>query len=496
VLIPLRHENMRGRRWPIITFALIGLNVAIFLATHWTIEDQQPKRSEVRIHLLILAATHPEIKMNSPAAQEFIQGVKKSVGVGWEQIASPSRRPQDSWDAQLRTEDDPDQLQQQMDSLCQQFDEVEQSSILDRYGFVPAHPRAISYLSANFLHNGWLHLIGNMWFLWLAGFILEDNWGRLIYSAFYLLAGAASLQFYGWCAPGSYMPLVGASGAVAALMGAFLVRFPKMKIEMALVAFFYRYKFQAPAYWLLPLWVGIEFFYGAALGTSSPVAHWAHVGGFLFGMLGAYTIQKTGMEQKVSAEIEAQIAWAGDPEVVRAQDALDQGKLEEASEILEKHIAGKPGSTDALIILQQLQWRRNNTQGYYQATSRLIQAYLKAQNPEQAWHAYEEYCNAGGTQLPAATWLELVRHLENVQNLDRAVSECDQLAQAHPQEKSALLALLTAGRLSLKRLNRPEDALRYYKAAEASPVPHLDWNANIKAGISEAERALGAIAVK
>ena len=112
-------------------------------------------------------------------------------------------------------------------------------------------------------------MIGNMWFLWLAGFILEDNWGRLIYSIFYLVAGAAALQFYAWCAPGSYIPLVGASGAVAALMGGFLVRFPRMKIEMGFYSLIFRHRFKAPAYALLPFWLGMEFLYGSVSGTSS-----------------------------------------------------------------------------------------------------------------------------------------------------------------------------------------------------------------------------------
>jgi membrane associated rhomboid family serine protease len=490
VLIPLRHENMSGRRWPVITFALIGLNVAIFLVTHWNIEAEQPKRAETRLHLLLLAATHPELK-TTPESSEFIEHVKKASGPAWDRVANPSHSLQDAWDAQMRLQDDPAILQSQMDSLCQDFEDSERSSILDNYGFVPAHPRAASYVTANFLHGGWLHLIGNMWFLWLAGFILEDNWGRLIYSVFYLVAGVASLQFYAWCSPGSYIPLVGASGAVAALMGAFLVRFPKMKIEMALVTLFYRFKFKAAAYWLLPLWLAMEFFYGAALGQGSSVAHWAHVGGFLFGMLGAFVIQKSGLEQKASAKIESEIGWTGDPAVVLAQDALDQGKLDETVAILEKHVAEKPSSTDALTILQQVQWRRNDIPAYQKASIQLIQAYLKAHDPEAAWHAYDEFSNAAGGNLSPAPWLELIRHLENQQNIDRAVAECDRLAQAYPQERPALLALLTAGRLSLKKLNRPGEALRFYKAAESSPVPHLDWDANIKAGIADAERALG-----
>src|SRR5467141_5255163 len=114
-----------------------------------------------------------------------------------------------------------------MDSLAQRFAEQQKSSILDNCGFVPAHPRLITYLTSMFLHSGWLHLIGNMWFLWLAGVILEDTWGRIIYPIFYLAAGAAALQFHAWLNPDSSIPTIGASGAVAALMGAFLVRFPK-----------------------------------------------------------------------------------------------------------------------------------------------------------------------------------------------------------------------------------------------------------------------------
>ena len=185
---------------------------------------------------------------------------------------------------------------------------LSKTSIAEQYAFVPAQPTAISYLTANFLHGGWMHLIGNMWFLWLAGFVLEDVWGRWLYSAFYLIAGAAALQFYAWSNPGSITPTLGASGAVAALMGAFLVRFPKMKIEMAWLFLFKLYRFKAAAYWLLPLWLFGEIFYGSLFGSSSGVAHWAHVGGFLFGALAALAIQHSGIEQKANKAIEDKLA--------------------------------------------------------------------------------------------------------------------------------------------------------------------------------------------
>src|SRR5262249_54172918 len=153
----------------------------------------------------------------------------------WNEAKSETRDIADAWDARMRLMEDKGQLQRELDSIEDQLLNPHGDTILEKYGFIPAHPTAISYISANFLHAGWLHLIGNMWFLWLAGAILEDTWGRIIYPVFYIVAGAAALQFHAWLNPGSLTPAIGASGAVAALMGAFLVRFPTTKIEVAVV---------------------------------------------------------------------------------------------------------------------------------------------------------------------------------------------------------------------------------------------------------------------
>jgi tetratricopeptide (TPR) repeat protein len=169
---------------------------------------------------------------------------------------------------------------------------------------------------------------------------------------------------------------------------------------------------------------------------------------------------------------------------------MERGKLDEAASILQKHVAANPNSADALNLLQQAHWRRNDMAAYRDATVQLCQVYLKNQDQDNAWRAFEEYQNAGGDKMPAATWLEIIRSLETQQHFDRAVSEYERLAEAYPTEKQSLLAQLAAGRLCLKRLNRPEAALKFYKAAAASKVPHLDWEANIQAGIQDAERAM------
>jgi len=389
---------MEGRRWPVVTFALIALNILVFLGTHWKIEEQQPERIEVRTRILVLAATHPDLKMPADV-EKFVNEVKsKAPEEAWKKLASRSRKPGGSWDTQIPEGDDSEQLQADMDSLAQRFAEVQKSSIMENYAFVRAHPNPISYITSMFLHIGWIHLIGNMWFLWLAGFILEDRWGRAIYPIFYLLAGVAASLFHVMFNLHSLAPTLGASGAVAALMGGFLI--------------------------------------------------------------------------------------------VQGTEFLEQGKFDEGIAVLKKHIAAKPEAIDAYSLLRQLYWRKNDIAAYLEATIKLCQLHFKAHDADAAWEDFNDYCNAGGDRMPAPTWLELCRMAEGKQDFERAVKEYEHLAKAYPTERQALLALLAAGRLALKQLHRPSDALLYYKAAKASSVPHVDWESNIQAGIQNAELAL------
>jgi len=489
MLIPIRHENMSARRWPVVTLALIVINTVVFLATHDALTRQAPEVGKVKVHILILAATHPELALSSDA-QQLVNGFKDHNPNEWAKLQDPSHQVIDPWDAQIRLVDEPYQLQQEMDSLSDEYSKLRSTSLAEQYAFVPAHPRAIAYITANFLHGGWLHLIGNMWFLWLAGFVLEDAWGRWLYSIFYLVAGTAALQFHAWANAGSNVPTLGASGAVAALMGAFLVSFPRMKIELMWIFMFRRYTLKAPAYTLLPLWLVMEVCYGALLGQASGTAHWAHVGGFLFGALAACAVRYSGLERKMNQAIEEQVSWQADPEIVQASDMVHDGQLDEALPILKEYLAKKPDSVDACSLLREIHFRKTDIPLYLAYTVRLCGLHLASRQPQAAWQDYEEFLQQGGDNLPAQTWLELCRVAEDEGSFDRALREYELLAAAYPTERQSLLARLAAARICLKRLNRPQDALKYYEEVAKSPIPHLDLEANIQTGVREARAAL------
>jgi membrane associated rhomboid family serine protease len=491
MLIPLRHENMQGRRWPVITIGLIALNAVIFLGTHWKMDEQAPELGEVRTHIILLAAMHPELNLHGKA-QDLVTTVQTKNPALWKQVQNQNRDAHDAWDARIRMQADehPEAMQAEMDSLSERYEALDTTSLLSRYAFIPANPTAISYLTANFLHGGWLHLIGNMWFLWLAGGILEDSWGRIVYPAFYLIAGLLALQVHALVNAGSLTPTIGASGAIAGLMGAFLVRFPTVKIEMGWLMMFRFYRFKAAAYWLLPLWLLMEVFYGSLFGQSSGVAHWAHIGGFVFGGLIAMGVRASGLEQIAEKGIQEKISWVSHPLLAEASEQLEKGQLDAAESNLKALLLEKPDSVDAYRMLQNIYWRKNDVPAHRGALEKVLTLELKANDHAGAWLTYQDFKSAGAEKLSAPVWLDFCRQLETQPDIERAATEYQELAEAYPTEKQGLLAQMAVGRIFLKRLNRPSEALRFYEAAQASPVPHPDWQATIDRGIADARKAL------
>jgi membrane associated rhomboid family serine protease len=489
MLIPIKHENMAARRWPVITFALIVINVVVFAATYLPLQDEQKHIGQLKLHIILLAAAHPELKVPSNS-EDVVSALRDHYSKAWTELSTTRRGPVDDWDARMLRTTDPELLQSEMNSLSVDLGQARANSILEKYAFVPAHPRGISFLTANFLHGGILHLVGNMWFLWLAGFVLEDFWGRPLYGAFYLLSGAASMMFDAWLNPGSIVPTLGASGAIAALMGAFLVRFPKMRIEMLWWLFLRPRRFQAPAYWLLPAWLVMEVFYGSVFGQATGIAHWAHVGGFLFGALAALGLRYSGLEQTAQQKIEAELILESDPEIQQASELIDKGDLATAERTLRTYLSRNPACVDGHTLLGHIYRQKNDKFAAAEVLAKLCLIHLKARENELAWKCYEDFLAAGGQVPRAATWLDLCGAAESLEHFDRAVSEYEKLAAAYPAERQSIAAQLRAARICLTRLNQPDRALQFFQAAEVSAVPHLDWEQTIAAGIREAQSKL------
>tara|TARA_R110002072_G_scaffold11525_10_gene51974 strand:+ start:723 stop:1466 length:744 start_codon:yes stop_codon:yes gene_type:complete len=137
-----------------------------------------------------------------------------------------------------------------------------------------------------FLHSGWLHLAGNMLFLWVFGDNVEDEMGHVPYLLFYLACGVAAGLGQVLTDPSSVVPMVGASGAIAGVMGGYLLLYPKAKVDILIIFIVFFRIFPIPAWIMLALWFAIQFFGGLSADPSQGgVAYWAHAGGFIAGLV-------------------------------------------------------------------------------------------------------------------------------------------------------------------------------------------------------------------
>jgi membrane associated rhomboid family serine protease len=157
-------------------------------------------------------------------------------------------------------------------------------------------PAIFTLLTCVFLHGGWLHFLGNMWFLHIFGDNVEDRFGHVGFLIFYLVGGVAASAIHLLSEPGSTVPTIGASGAIAAVMGAYFVWYPHALIKTLIPIFFFFTIAVVPAALFLAIWFVLQFFQGAASISATKtegVAWWAHVGGFGAGYLIAGFLGRT-----------------------------------------------------------------------------------------------------------------------------------------------------------------------------------------------------------
>jgi membrane associated rhomboid family serine protease len=189
--------------------------------------------------------------------------------------------------------------------------EPELQRFVQLYGVVPDDFSWLSVLTSMFLHGGWLHVLGNMLYLWIFGDNVEDRLGHVGYLLFYLFCGAAAAMGQALTQPYSSVPMIGASGAIAGVMGAYFVLFPYSRVLTAIFLFVFFDLVEIPAIFFLGIWFLMQFFSGigsiGAAEAAAGVAFWAHVVGFIVGALGAAAYR--GLQPPRAREVEL---WEGE----------------------------------------------------------------------------------------------------------------------------------------------------------------------------------------
>ena len=170
------------------------------------------------------------------------------------------------------------------------LDDYSRNYFIANYGLIPDRFHIWAVFTSMFLHGGWMHIIGNMWFLWIFGDNVEDVMGHGKYLIFYLLCGVAAGMTQVMFNPYSRLPMVGASGAIAGVMGAYLIKFPQSRIVTVVFIFIFLTRIEVPAVLMLLYWFFIQLFSGfGSIGYSQAnqggTAFFAHIGGFIAGMI-------------------------------------------------------------------------------------------------------------------------------------------------------------------------------------------------------------------
>jgi membrane associated rhomboid family serine protease len=395
VIIPYGHEHTTVRRLPWVTFVLMAACVAAFALTSLATRRDGTQVNKDFTEFFEYYSTHPYLEIQPEFArtldryvphQEFQTFLEATRDLG----AAPPTSPR-----QVAAEQE--ELDRIVERALASLAAIRDSSYR-RFGVVPAAIKPSALITYQFLHGGFLHLFGNLFFLFLAGPFIEDVWGRPVFAAFYLTAGALSALMFALRYPELDEPLIGASGAVAGVMGAFLVRYWKTRIRF--LYFFIPFRpgtFTAPAWLMLPLWFARELVFAQAWDVASPgtggggVAHWAHVWGFAFGLAVAAGIAYWRVEERfIHRAIEAKITVHDNPAVDRALEARAQGRLEHSLQLLAAVVRDDPGNTDGVLAL----WNAAVDSGRPEIAAgdlqRIIQAGLRADDETLVLQHWEE----------------------------------------------------------------------------------------------------------
>jgi membrane associated rhomboid family serine protease len=298
-LIPIRTEK-ESIKIPYVTMGLIVANLLIWAYTQRIVIQQQKDLEVVNASMLEIEKDYiNELfkegngKIRIRTFDELHQGFYNDV------VKSSSNVRYTDWMG-----------------LWEEYKAQSEAGFFRQWGFIPKQFSLLKLILAMFLHAGFAHVAGNMLFLWIVGCHLEEDWGGLAFLLIYVFSGITAGSIHALKYSDSVIPLVGASGAIAGIMGIFLVRYFKTKIKFFYIWLLRIYRpwgtFSAYAYIVFPFWLVLQFF-GAHWAEASGTAYWAHIGGFLFGAAAAGSLRLVGM---------GQVEWSGSAEADPARSAL------------------------------------------------------------------------------------------------------------------------------------------------------------------------------
>ncbi len=471
MIIPIGQRDSTVRRLPWVTFGIMILCFLVFVGTLGETGRIRREAAETLGQAFKYWSEHPYLDPGERMKEMLTGGAGEQEEVLREFVRQFGKKPPSSARERRKEQAHLNELVDRGFSLLHQVPAY-------RYGLIPAHPTATGYLTYMFMHAGWMHLLGNLFILFLTGPFLEDAWGRPLFAALYLVSGIISAFMFAVHYPHFSGPLIGASGAVAGVMGAFLIRFWHRKIRFFYWFFFVFYgTFEAPAWLMLGLWLFRELAFAQAMDTVSPgsggggTAHWAHVWGFGFGAVVALAVKRFAIEERyIHPAIEAKITVVDNEPVERAMEAFKAGDEERAMRLLEAEVRRDPGNIDAELALWNMAVESGRAADAAEHAQRLIRTYLRSENDQGAVVVWADLVgNAPEVRLDPASAVGVARILAGAGRLEEADLALEVVTVA-PAEDVPAGPLVRGARLAVEH-QLPSARLIVSRLAENPEVP-------------------------
>ncbi len=376
MFIPITHERTSVGRLPWVSFGVVALCLAVFAWVQMRSDDVEAS-GQAFGQAFVYFIEHPYLDADPRLVSAAgVEQVRRQLGDEPPAAAVPELH------------------QRELDRLTAAWLASLEDNPLWRLGMVPDEVRPFGTVAYMFTHGGWLHLLGNLLFFYLTAPFVEDRFGHLGFAVFYLAAGVVAGFAHCLHYPHLHVPLVGASGAISATMGAFVVLFGRTRIRILTFILLIPKTFEAPAWAVFPLWfltdlvLAVQGSQADPAGLLSSTAYWAHVGGFVVGLGVAFVfvlVSRPQEDVEVPATVDAVPAA-----VALARSARIHGRMEEAWRLLRDQARTTPDDPAVVAALWQLAVETGRVEAVAPLVGRRVRAALREGEPEEAWGLWQE----------------------------------------------------------------------------------------------------------
>ncbi len=473
--IPLGNEKSIVRRLPFITFGILALNTVIYFVSLPITVQQDREREKAFKQLKVFIDDNRDTLID-----DNIRSRLQSSGLFAKEVNSFNdklrKQPElaDEYRDWSRTAT-AIQLRAEIQPLLEKLELADQEHIYNQYGLVrDGKWKAHQLFTYSFLHSNSrlmgmifpVHLLFNMIMLFAVAFSLEDLWGRPLFLGFYVLGAVISALPDAINGTG----LIGASGAVSAVMGAFLVRLPRTRMKLGWVSLPMALPMMAfgkkpygvalvRSYYYMAFFflnqILLWWFFTFKTRNFDSVSYRCHVAGFLFGVVFAFLMKAYRIEEKyINPKIEAKIAYQLSPKIAEALELLDKSEFEQAETRLKALLVTHPEKPELLMALAQVYEKKRDYEKLNTTYSQLIEHHMEKGDKEAALYAYDNLLlafpdNKIEPNIPSEDWFKLCEYLEEIEMKHEAAIEYLRFASCCPDDMAVPRACVQGAEAAL-----------------------------------------------